>query len=43
MEIIDIIDWVIPCDEYSDEMFMVDMSQITDDVKPETASPLDLF
>ena len=43
MEIIDIIDWVIPCDEYSDEMFMVDMSQITDDVKPEIASPLDLF
>ncbi|KAL6325116.1 hypothetical protein AAG906_022683 [Vitis piasezkii] len=28
---------------YSDEMLMVDMSQITDDVQPETASPLDLF
>ncbi|XP_059589978.1 uncharacterized protein LOC132252789 [Vitis vinifera] len=29
--------------QYSDEMLMVDMSQITDDVKPETVSPLDLF
>ena len=33
----------IPREEYSDEMLMVDMSQITDDVQPKTASPLDLF
>ena len=37
------IDEVIPCYEYSDEMLMVDMSQITDDVKPVTASSLNLF
>ena len=43
VKIADMIDGVIPCDEYSDEMLMVDMSQITDDVQPKTASPLDLF
>ena len=37
------IDEAIPCDEYNNEMLMVDMSQITDDVHPETVSPLDLF
>ncbi|KAL6321720.1 hypothetical protein AAG906_031232 [Vitis piasezkii] len=37
------VDGALPCDEYSDEMFMVDMSQITNDVQPETTSPLDLF
>ena len=43
VEIVDMIDEVIPCYEYSDEMLMVDMSQITNDVKPTIASPLDLF
>ena len=43
VEITNIIYGAIPRDEYSNEMLMVDMSQITDDVKPETASPLDLF
>ncbi|RVW68358.1 hypothetical protein CK203_063788 [Vitis vinifera] len=37
------IDGVIRHDEYNDEMLAVDMSQITDDVQPETVSPLDLF
>ena len=32
VKIVDMIDEVIPCDEYSDEMFMVSMSQITNDV-----------
>ena len=43
VEIVDMIDEAIPRYEYSDEMLMVDMSQITDDVKPVTASPLNLF
>ncbi|KAL6329424.1 hypothetical protein AAG906_018063 [Vitis piasezkii] len=43
VEIADTIDGAIPRDEYSDEMLMVDMSQITDDVQPTTTSPLDLF
>ena len=43
VEITSMIDGVILHDEYNDEMLMVDMSQITDDVQPETASPLDLF
>ena len=43
IEIADVIDGAIPREEYSDEMFMVDMIQIIDDVQPETASPLDLF
>ena len=32
VEIVDMIDGAILHDEYSDEMLMVDMSQITDDV-----------
>ena len=32
VEIADMIDGVIPRDEYSDEMLMVDMSKIADDV-----------
>ena len=43
VEIAGMIDGVIPHDEYNDEMLMVDMSHITDDVQPETASSLDLF
>ena len=43
VEITDMIDWVIPHDEYSDEMFMVDMSQIIDDVQLKIVSLLDLF
>ncbi|KAL6348330.1 hypothetical protein AAG906_005630 [Vitis piasezkii] len=43
VEIADTIDEAILRDEYSDEMLMVDMSQIIDDVQPNTASPLDLF
>ena len=43
IEIADMIDGTIPHDEYSDEMFMVNMSQITNDVQLETTSPLDLF
>ena len=43
IKIVDMIDGVIPRDEYSDEMLMVDMSQITDDVQPTTVSPLNLF
>ena len=42
-EIADTIDEAILRDEYSDEMLMVDMSQITNDVQPETTSPLYLF
>ncbi|KAL6319978.1 hypothetical protein AAG906_037055 [Vitis piasezkii] len=37
------IDGFIRHDEYSNEMLAVDMSQIIDDVQPETVSPLDLF
>ena len=37
------IDEAIPCDEYNNEMLMVDTSQITDDVHLKTVSPLDLF
>ena len=37
------IDGAILRDEYSDEMLIVDISQITDDVQPETTSPLNLF
>ena len=43
VEIVDIIDGVIPRDEYSDEMVMVDLSQITEDVQLTTVSPLDFF
>ena len=43
IEIADSIDGVVSHDEYSNEMFMVDMSQITNDVQPEIASPLNLF
>ena len=43
LDITNMIDEAIPCDEYNNEMLMVDMSQITDDVHPETVSPLDLF
>ena len=43
IEISSKIDGVIRHDEYNDEMLAVDMSQITDDVQPETVSPLDLF
>ena len=43
VEIANTIDGAISRDEYYDEMFMVDMSQIIDDVNPYTVSPLDLF
>ena len=43
IEIADMIDGTILHDEYSDEMFMVDMSQITNDVQPKTTSPLDMI
>ena len=43
VEIAGTIDGAIPRDEHSDEMLMVDMSQIIDDVQPKTVSPLDLF
>ena len=43
VEIANTIDGAISRDEYYDEMFMVDMSQITDDVQPMTTFPLDLF
>ena len=42
-EIADMIDGAILRDKYSNEMLMVDMSQITNDVQPETTSPLYLF
>ena len=37
------IDEVILRDKYSYEILMVDISQITDDIQPTTASPLNLF
>ena len=43
IKIADMIDGTILDDEYNDEMFVVDMSQIIDDVQPEISSPLDLF
>ena len=43
VEIANMIDGVIPCDEYSDEMFVVYISQIIDDVQLNNVSLLDLF
>ena len=43
LDITSMIDEAIPCDEYNNEMLMVDTSQITDDVHLKTVSPLDLF
>ena len=43
VEIANMIDEVILRDEYSYEILMVDISQITDDIQPTTASPLNLF
>ena len=37
VEVANTIDGAISCDEYSDEMLMVDMSQIINDVHLETA------
>ncbi|KAL6323594.1 hypothetical protein AAG906_039185 [Vitis piasezkii] len=37
------IDGVVPHDDYQDEMDMMSMSQITEKVQPESASPFDLF
>ena len=42
VEIAGTIDGAIPRDEHSDEMLMVDMSQIIDDVQPKTVSPLEI-
>ena len=43
IEIVGMIDGAILGDKYSDELIMVDMSQITEYVQPTIASPLDLF
>ena len=42
-EIRDIVDEVIPCDEYIDEMLVVSMSQIDGTIQLELASPFDLL
>ncbi|RVW96013.1 hypothetical protein CK203_027698 [Vitis vinifera] len=42
-EIGDIMDGVVPRDEYVDEMLAMSMSQIEEMVQPELASPFDLF
>ena len=38
-----VIDGVVPCDEYWDEMDMTSMSQIAERVQPKSTSPFDLF
>ncbi|RVW49204.1 Transposon Ty3-G Gag-Pol polyprotein [Vitis vinifera] len=42
-EIRDIVDEIIPCDEYIDEMLAMSMSQIDGTIQLELASPFDLF
>ena len=42
-EIGDIVDRVVPCDEYVDEMLAMILSQIEEVVQLELASPFDLF
>ena len=43
VEIGDMVDGVVPRDEYIDDMFAISMSQIDGIVQPELASPFDLF
>ena len=43
VEIEDIVDGVVPRDEYIDDMFAISMGQIDGIVQPELASPFDLF
>ena len=43
VEIRDIVDEVIPCDEYIDETLTMSMSQIDGTIQLELASPFDLF
>ena len=43
VEIEDIVDGTVPCEEYIDEMLAMSMSQIDGIVQPELASPFDLF
>ena len=43
VEIRDIVDGVVPHDDYIDEMLAMSMSQIDGVVQPELASPFDLF
>ena len=42
-EISDIVDGVVPHDEYIDEMLAMSMSQIEEKVQPELTSPFNLF
>ena len=43
VEISDIVDGAMPCDEYVDEMLALSLSQIEEIVQPELTSPFDLF
>ena len=43
VEIEDIVDGTVPCEEYIDEMLAMSMSQIDGIVQPELASPFNLF
>ena len=43
VEINDIVNGVVPCDEYVDDMLAMSMSQIKEIAPPELALPFDLF
>ena len=43
VEIGDIVDGIVPYDEFIDEMLAISLSQIEEIVQPELASPFDLF